>query len=550
MNTRHTALLFGRNGLIMAVPGGKGIFPAGCFTGKENVQMPRITQITSQDRADRGFRTDTGRDRRAAPRLPAAMQDPLCPPPKLSPPQRRVQIIAATEQPERRKLKVAAYCRVSTLMESQEGSIAAQRRHYQTQIEANPAWELAGIYLEAGVSGTGAESRPELQRLLADCRAGRVQLILTKSISRFARNTSDCLKMVRQLTGLGVHIRFEKEGIHTGTMGSELLLSVLACLAEDESRSISENLKWGIRKRFQNSTYKMAFASYGYRREGNDLVIVPGEAEIVRGIFRAVLSGCGAGAIAAELNDRGVVGPTGKAWLETTVRGIVKNPVYAGDMLYQKTYMDESYRQQINRGELDRFYDQDHHAAIVDREVFALANANMRQRGRECGSYTREEQPEQAARRERRYAFSGKLFCAACGAPMHRVGAGSVPTYRCAGRRDRASGCDNGSEREDSVKNAFITCLNKLAYSQRLAPKKRVLDRFVEELREADKCTETAEALRQTVSRWAITDRTEDFPAAAFSELVERAVLASRESVRFFFACGLVLTESLRRDAE
>ena len=569
--------------------------------------MPTITQISRQNRADQGFRVDRGRGnalRRAeapAP-APAVRSKPEAP---------VVQTIAALEQEViRQKLKVAAYCRVSTLMESQEGSIVSQRRHYRMQIESNPDWELADIYMEAGVSGTKAEIRPELQRLIADCKAGRVQLILTKSISRFARNTADCLDMVRTLTAMGVEIWFEKEGIRTGTMESEFMLSIMACLAEDESRSISGNMKWGLRKRFQSSTYKMANAPYGYRREGTELIIVPEEAEIVKGIFHAALSGWGSNAIADDLNSRNIPGPTGQGWIDGTIRGILKNPVYIGDMLYQKTYMDDNFRQQRNNGKLDQYYDEGHHEGIVSREVFDLAAENVRQRCHECGNYTEEENPEQAERRRNRYAFSGRMYCVHCGGPMYRVPVGKYPVLRCGTKRKSADACPQPNELEDNLKNAFLTCLNKLAYSQTLAPKYRVIDTYIEAVtggeqeknaarlaeieavliqnkleqdtltaitmvdyfRAEHRAKKTAlaarekellqeklnlttrvstsaqtEKLKSFIAHWTITDRTEDFPDEAFMDLIEKAVTASQESVTFYFKCGLAFTESLRR---
>ena len=221
--------------------------------------------------------------------------------------------IAAVPQ-ERAKLKVAAYCRVSTLMDSQESSSEAQRLHYEKTIRENEEWEYAGLYLEAGVSGTKAETRPELMRLMEDCRNGKVDLVLTKSISRFARNTSDCLEMVRTLTGLGVNIVFEKELIDTRSMDSEFMLSILACLAEDESHSISGNMKWGIRKRFENGSFRQSIAPYGYAWKDDELAVVPEQADVVREIFELALSGLGAIRIAKELNARKIPSPAGKLW--------------------------------------------------------------------------------------------------------------------------------------------------------------------------------------------------------------------------------------------
>ena len=165
------------------------------------------------------------------------------------------------------RLRVAAYCRTSTELECQESSISGQRSHYRDRILSRPDWAFAGIYWETG-SSLRAESRPELQRLLADCAAGRMDLILTKSLSRFSRSAADCLSMIRALTGLGVAVRFEKENLRTDRLDSKLLLSILAALAEEESRAISDNLKWGIRKRFAAGTYRGGREPYGYRRSG------------------------------------------------------------------------------------------------------------------------------------------------------------------------------------------------------------------------------------------------------------------------------------------
>ena len=255
-----------------------------------------------------------------------------------------------------KKPGVAAYCRVSTLLHSQEPSIEAQRAHYEQKIRSRSDWKYAGIYIESGFSGTKAENRPALQSMLKACREGKIDLILTKSISRFARNTMECLEMVRKLTSVDVSIYFEKENIHTGTMESELMLSLLACFAESESRSISGNMKWGIRKRFANGTYRQTVPPYGYVWKEGRLAVETGQADIIREIFAMVLAGSSVGSISRELNERGIPSPHGRCWSPAGIRYILANPVYMGDMLYQKTYMDREYRQRINRGELDCYY--------------------------------------------------------------------------------------------------------------------------------------------------------------------------------------------------
>ena len=566
--------------------------------------MQKVVRLDAQARADRGFRLEKGKQ----------ASFPVSPMPAMAPigmraMERTVQTIQVA-RPETQKTKVAAYCRVSTLLESQESSIAAQWRHYHDLICANSEWELAGIYLEAGISGTKAEVRPELQRMMADCRAGKIQLILTKSISRFARNTSDCLRMVRDLVALGVNIRFEKERLDTGTMGSELMLSILACLAEDESHSISGNMKWGIRKRFENGEFIPSSEPYGYRKDGDTLAVIPEEAEIVRGIFSDILSGSGMRRIARELNARGIPGKRGARWTQSTVRRIVQNPVYVGDMLYQKTFMDENYCQKNNKGELDQYYESDHHPPIVSREAFERAALLVQQRRKLCGTFTEEEDAELAARRQKRYAFTGRLFCAECGGHLHRTSMKGRVIYQCQNKYTGEDSCPQPSVLEASIKNAFITCFNKLAFSQGLSAKDRIIDNYiggirnVEErkhaeriaeiddalernrmdmnvltatalvdhfraeqrekkaalLREAEELrrekemlhsqlsqTAAAEYLRSFIAHWTVTDKTTDYPEEGFARLVERAVVAGRESVTFHFVCGMRLTEALGR---
>ncbi len=468
------------------------------------------------------------------------------------------------EKRKKEKVKTAAYCRVSTLMESQESSISAQYRHFVDCISANPEWTLAGIYLEAGVSGTGVESRPELRRLMADCRAGKVDLILTKSIFRFARNTSDCLALVRELSSLGVNIRFEKEQIDTGTMGTEFFLSVLACLAEEESRSISGNIKWSIRKRFASaSTYLPSKAPYGYRKEGGMLLPKPEEAEVVRRIFREILSGYGCGAIAGMLNQEHIPSPAKRLWTHSTVRMIAQNPVYVGDMLYQKTFTDEAFRAVKNHGELDKYYVKDHHGAIVARDVYEKAKQTILRRrekyGRQDfsgeqdnikGQQSEHGKPKYTTAAKRRTGLSGKLICGCCGSPMYRQMSGNYPTYRCYGRVRRTTECRMKGEMERSILNAFLTCLNKLAWSQKQHPEYRIMDFYIRQLRKTEQkedysasLRENAAALRAFLSGWKSTDREENFPAEMFSEMVEKAVVTTNDHIVFCFTCGLELCE-------
>ncbi|MBR0407506.1 MAG: recombinase family protein [Clostridia bacterium] len=274
-------------------------------------------------------------------------------------------------------LRVAAYCRVSTDLTEQEGSLDAQTAHYTDYISRHPGWSLAGIYAEQGVSATRAETRPALMELLTHCREGKIHLILTKSISRFSRNTTDCLHLVRTLKSLGVGILFEKENIDTGSMTSELFLTLLASFAAEESRSISRNVKMGYTHRFQTGTYRYTRPPYGYTVEDGNLAVDAEESVVVQEIFDMALNGYGPTAIANHLISNGVPTKYNATWTGHTVSMIISNLTYTGDSLLQKTYKDERYCKRMNSGELNQYYIPEHHEAIVNREVFILANETL-----------------------------------------------------------------------------------------------------------------------------------------------------------------------------
>ena len=207
-------------------------------------------------------------------------------------------------------LRVAAYCRVSTGSDAQLESLDAQKTHYENYINGREDWEFAGLYFDEGISGTKKEKRPALLQMIADCKAGKIDFVITKSISRFARNTTDCLEMVRKLLELDIPIYFEKENLNTSSMESELFLAILSSMAEGESTSISENNKWSIQRRFKNGTFKLSYPPYGYDWDGEQMVINPEQSETVRWIFEQVLSGKGTHAISDELNANSI--PTKK----------------------------------------------------------------------------------------------------------------------------------------------------------------------------------------------------------------------------------------------
>ncbi len=274
------------------------------------------------------------------------------------------------------KIRVAAYCRVSTKKETQADSERAQIEHYEEIIRNQPEWEYAGIYVDSGKSAASMKNRPALQKLLAEARAGRIDKILTKSISRFSRNLMDCLMIVREMREIGVSICFEKEELDTERMESELLLGLLATFAEEESRSISENSKWGIRERFRQGTYLPAVIPYGYRKNGDNVEPDPETANVVRKIFEELAAGISPTLIAKALIREGRPSPRGGKWTANTVKAIAKNEFYVGDLILQKTYRAEDHRQRKNNGKLDLYIIRKHHDAIVPEEIFRSIQGN------------------------------------------------------------------------------------------------------------------------------------------------------------------------------
>lgn len=273
-----------------------------------------------------------------------------------------------------KKLRVAAYCRVSTKKQIQKISEQSQVEHYEELISQRADWEKAGIFVDSGKSAATMANRPALQNLLAEARAGRVDLILTKSISRFSRNLMEFLTVIREMRDIGVGICFEKENLDSRDQKSDLLLGIFATFAEEESRSISENCKWGIRERFRQGTYLPAVLPYGYRKSGANVEPDPETANVVRRIFESRAAGVSRTVIAKALIREGFPSPRGGLWTANTVRAILNNEFYTGKLLLQKTYRGEDRRQRKNDGRLDRYLIRNHHEAIIPEELFRKIN--------------------------------------------------------------------------------------------------------------------------------------------------------------------------------
>ena len=306
--------------------------------------------------------------------------------------------------------KVAAYARVSRDTERLMNSVSAQISYYSAFIQNNPEWEYAGVYADCGISGTDTAKRGEFRRMLADCEAGKIDIILTKSISRFARNTVDLLETVRHLKSLGIEVRFEKEHINSLSEDGELMLSLLASFAQEESRSISENVKWGVRKRFQSGEIGAAnkhILGYRYDEDEKKYVIIPEEAEAVRWMFQMYIDGVPLRGIAESMNNAGIRTTLGNDFQEASVRQLIFNEVYAGDIRRQKCYMaDPITKTKVkNCGELPQYYMADCHEAIIDRETYAKVKAEMERR---------------AGLVNPAYPFTGKMRCGTCGSYFTR----------------------------------------------------------------------------------------------------------------------------------
>jgi len=329
----------------------------------------------------------------------------------------RVRIIQPTIKLPSKK-RVCAYARVSTGSELQGESLENQITYYENLIKSNPEYEFVEVFADRGITGT-TDNRPEFQRMIELARAGKIDLIITKSISRFARNTAIMLETVRELKELNVEVRFEKENINTLSGDGELMLTILSSFAEEESKNISQNTKWAFRKKFQRGELVLNTKLFlGYDKdEFGELVVNREEARIVRRIFSDYLAGKGVFTIAKELNDEGIPTIKGGKWQESTILQILKNEKYKGDAHLQKYYTPDylMHRTFKNNGEVDSYYIEGNHPPIVSNEMWEKVQEELVKRAEEKGNveggrdkYTN------------RYPLTGMLFCSKCGFPLRR----------------------------------------------------------------------------------------------------------------------------------
>ena len=378
--------------------------------------------------------------------------------------------ILSSRKDEYRRLRVAAYCRVSTDEEDQLNSLETQMQYYTSKIAENPNWTMVGIYADEGISGTRADKRDKFMKLMRDCQKGKVDYILTKSTTRFARNTVDSLTWIRKLRAIGIGVFFEEQNLDSSKVENETLIGFFSVMAQSESESISGNVKWGIHKRMRNGTYAVRFDMLGYRKgDDGQPYIVHEEAEIVRALFNRFLDGATMGQLKDFLESQNILTRQGKAeWSASVIRKMLSNEKYVGDVLYQKTYCVDciSKKVKVNRGEVTRYLISNNHAPIIDRDTFNLVQAELSRRN------SKNKKMDSAITEQGKYsgkfALSELLICGSCGSYYRRrakVANGKTTQYwRCINRLEHGKKyCkDSAGIEEQMLQETICRCLSKM----------------------------------------------------------------------------------------
>lgn len=431
--------------------------------------------------------------------------------------------------------KVAAYARVSTDSSEQLTSYAAQVDYYKEYILAHPEWEYAGIYADAGISGLMTNNRTAFSEMIEDAKAGKIDLILTKSVSRFARNTVDSLVNIRLLKECGTEVFFEKENIWTFDSKGEVLITIMASIAQEESRSISENVTWGVRKRFADGKYSLAYSSFLGYDKGPDgkLVINKEEAKIVRLIYRMYLSGCSANGICKELQNREILTPRGmKKWTPGVIISILRNEKYKGDALLQKSFTIDflTKAQKRNEGELPMYYLENCHEGIISDEEWDLTHDELERRDKLKKSYCSVS------------PFSGKIICGNCGGyygpkVVHSNDQYRKIIWRCNRKYSFEKFCDNPFITEEIIRTKFLQ-----AYTQYIGDRSGIIE-DAELMLSAIPPAEHQDDIEQYISRL----RTQplvlpEWNPKLWSDLIEKAVIHKDKSITFCFKTGKEIT--------
>lgn len=341
-----------------------------------------------------------------------------------------------------RKMRVAAYCRVSTEEEEQQGSFETQKLYYTEKINSTSEWELAGIYADDGISGIHTKKRDGFNQMIQDCKKKKIDLILTKSISRFARNTLDSIQYVRMLKQMGIAVVFEKENINTATMNSEMILTVLSAFAQAESESISQNVARGKRMGYKHGKFAFPYGRIiGYRKGADGKPeIIPEQAEVIRLIFNSYLQGDSLQSIKTKLETAGALTARGNTeWSAQSIQRILQNEKYCGDVLLQKTFTEDVLTgvHKKNTGQLPQYYIENYHEGIVSKQIFREVQAEIARRNSKSAANQRK---RRRGRYNSKYALTERLVCGDCGSPYKRV------TWNIHGRKQIVWRCVNRIE--------------------------------------------------------------------------------------------------------
>lgn len=352
-----------------------------------------------------------------------------------------------------KKIRLAAYCRVSSDSKDQLNSFTSQIKYYTDYTKKNPQYELVEIYADKGLTGTDMKRRNEFNRLLDDCKKRKIDRVITKSASRFARNTQDFLVVIRMLKELGISVYFEEQGIDTSKMNMEMFATFPGLIAQQESENISQNMRWSYQRRMQSGDFNTQSAPYGYTLENGELIVNDSEADIVRRIFDMYISGIGKQRIANILNEEKVpLRYNSKKWYVSTIRYILNNERYMGDALLQKTYMTETlpFRKVRNRGEKARYYIENSNTPIISKETFEAAQLMQSSLTSNNGL------------RKPTYPLSKKIRCMECGRTYRRTVVNDIAYWLCSSRASGVTDCTFLRIKENDVYNTFNKLIRKL----------------------------------------------------------------------------------------
>ena len=370
--------------------------------------------------------------------------------------EKKVIVIDSVEKPELQKLRVAAYARVSSDSSDQLNSFMAQTRYYTGLITSRENWTMADIYADEGITGTSAEKRQEFQRMLADCRKGRIDHILVKSISRFARNAKDCLETIRALKAIGVSVYFEEQNIDTSKMSGELMTAMFAAIAQKESESISGNMRWSYKQRMEKGTYLPSSMPYGYIIKDRKIVVEEAQAQIVREIFSSYLSGMNIMEIADKLNQTGIPVKSGNPkhrWGYSAVCYILTNEKYIGNSLWQKTYSTDTFpvKRFKNKGNREQYYAENTHPPIIDADTFLAVQELKKIRGENAVGHIRQHN-----------ALNRKIYCGFCGTGFRKKASSGTLYWECRNHNHSRENCHITQVPESEIHAAFLRMYHKL----------------------------------------------------------------------------------------